>query len=97
MSTTFSTVHLPAVSRLWPRARRLLLLAFVAVAGAALTTATAAPHALATGVVHVQRWMADLTPVQVFLGLVGLLVISIGVAIATAIEVENNRELFDVR
>lgn len=97
MSTSFSTARLPAVSPLWPRARRLLVLAFVVVLVAAIGRVTSAAPALASGVVHLQRWMAELSPAQVFLGFVGLLAVSIGVAVATAIDLENRRELFDVR
>lgn len=97
MSTTLSSVRLPAVSQLWPRARRLLALACIAAVGAALTTATAAPHALAAGAVHLQRWVAGLSQLDVFLGLAALFAIAIGVAVATAIDYENHREIFDVR
>lgn len=97
MSTSLSSVRLPAVSSLWPRARRLLALAFVAAVAVAVTTATTVPHALATAVVDVQRWVAARSELDVFLVLVGLFVVAVGISVATAIEHADDREIFDVR
>lgn len=97
MSTSLSSVRLPAVSSLWLRLRRLLALAFVAAVGAAVAAATAAPHALAAAVVHVQRWMAARSDLDVFLALMGLFAIVVGISVATAIDHDREHEIFDVR
>ena len=98
MSTTLSSsVRIPSISRYWPRIRRLLVLACIAAIGAAIVTASSAPHRLAVAVDHVQHWMAGLSALDVFLGLVGLFVVAIVVAVRTAIDLEEHREWFDVR